>query len=131
MNRSTAGADQDRGLEEGLEPLKRWAKRLLDGVIQDDLGCRDLEFVWVDPQAVDPSAQSAIDDTALRNGTATIDEVRARRGLAPLPHGAGAEARVYTATGLQPLTGGAAAQQSVKEPLTDAGPSAEPRSGPG
>src|ERR1700759_1299032 len=39
MNRATAGADQDRASEEGLEPLKLWTKRLIDGVIQDDQGC--------------------------------------------------------------------------------------------
>ena len=103
MNRGTAGEDQDRGLEEGLEPLKRWAKRLIDAVIQDDLGCPDLEFAWVDPQGVDPTAQADIDDKALRNGSATIDEVRARRGLAPLLNGVGAAARVYGAAGAAPL----------------------------
>ncbi len=103
MNRGTAGADQDRGLEEGLEPLKRWAKRLIDGVIQEDLGCPDLEFAWNDAAAVDPVAQSGIDDVSLRNGSATIDEIRARRGLAPLPDGAGAIARVYGSTGAEVL----------------------------
>lgn len=91
MNRATAGADQDRGLEEGLEPLKRWAKRLIDGVIQDDLGCPDLEFAWNDAPTVDAMQQAQIDDLALRNGTATVDEVRARRGLGPLPKGDAAE----------------------------------------
>ena len=104
MNRGTAGADQDRGLEEGLEPLKRWAKRLIDGVIQDDLGCPDLAFAWNDAPVVDPVAQAGIDDVCLRNGSATIDEVRARRGLAPLPKGAGVAARIYAGTGAQAVT---------------------------
>jgi hypothetical protein len=108
MNRSTAGADKDRGLEEGLEPIKRWAKRLIDGVIQDDLGCPDLEFAWNDAVAVDPMQQAQIDDLSLRNGTATIDEVRARRGLAPLPNGEGAVARTYTASGVVPISANAA-----------------------
>ena len=99
MNRGTAGADQERGLEEGIEPLKRWAKRLVDGVIQDDLACPDLEFAWNDGAEVDPGKQATIDDLALRNGSATIDEVRARRGLPPLPNGAGAKALVYGAGG--------------------------------
>jgi hypothetical protein len=86
-NRATAGADQDRGLEEGLEPLKRWAKRLIDSVIQDDFGYADLEFAWNDAPTVDPMQQAQIDDLALRNGSATVDEVRARRGLGPLPKG--------------------------------------------
>lgn len=103
MNRGTAGEDQDRSLEEGLEPIKLWAKRLIDGVIQDEQGCPDLEFAWKDAVAVDPSAQATIDDLSLRNGSATIDEVRARRGMAPLPNGQGAEARIYTATGAATL----------------------------
>jgi hypothetical protein len=97
MNKGTAGEDQDRGLEEGLEPIKLWAKRLIDGVIQDDLGCADLEFAWNDAPVVDAVAQAGIDDLALRNGSATIDEVRARRGQAPLPDGQGAGARIYGA----------------------------------
>ena len=74
------GQDQDRGLEEGLEPIKLWAKRLIDGVIQDEQGCDDLEFSWNDAPTIDPVAQAGIDDVSLRNGSATIDEVRARRG---------------------------------------------------
>ena len=87
MNRATAGADQDRGLQEGLEPLKLWAKRLIDGVIQDDLGGVGLEFSWNDAPAIDPLKQAQIDDLALRNGSATVNEVRARRGMPPIPGG--------------------------------------------
>jgi hypothetical protein len=36
MNKGTAGEDQDRSLEEGLEPLKLWRKRLIDGIIAED-----------------------------------------------------------------------------------------------
>jgi hypothetical protein len=99
MNRGTAGADQDRGQEEGLEPVKLWVKRLIDGVIQDELGCPDLEFCWSDAVEVDPVAQASVDDLALRNGSATIDEVRDRRGQAPLPGGEGSQALIYTGAG--------------------------------
>ena len=112
MNRSTAGADKDRSMEEGVEPIKLWAKRLIDGVIQDEQGCPDLEFAWNDAVAVDPLQQAQIDDLSLRNGSATIDEVRDRRGQAPLPNGAGAQARTYTATGVTPLTATPAATTS-------------------
>ena len=99
MNKGTAGEDQDRGLEEGLEPIKLWAKRLIDGVLQDELGAPDLEFSWNDAPGVDPVAQASIDDLSLRNGSTTIDEVRDRRGQGPLPNGAGAKPLIYTATG--------------------------------
>jgi len=116
MNRSTAGADKDRGVEEGVEPIKLWAKRLIDAVIQDEQGCPDLEFAWNDAVAVDPLQQAQIDDLSLRNGSTTIDEVRDRRGQAPLPNGAGAQARTYTATGVTPLTATASATTSGAGP---------------
>ena len=103
MNRSTSQSDQDRSAEEGAEPLKRWAKRLIDGVIQDDQGCPDLEFSWNDAAEVDPAKQASIDDVSLRNGSATIDEVRNRRGQPPLPSGEGAVARIYSGAGANPV----------------------------
>ena len=103
MNRSTSQSDQDRSTQEGAEPLKRWAKRLIDGVIQDDQGCPDLEFAWNDAAEVDPAKQASIDDLCLRNGSATIDEVRNRRGQPPLPGGEGAIARIYTGAGANPV----------------------------
>ena len=103
MNRSTSQSDQDRSAEEGAEPLKRWAKRLIDGVIQADQGCPDLEFSWNDAAEVDPAKQATIDDVCLRNGSATIDEVRNRRGQPPLPDGEGAVARIYTGAGASPV----------------------------
>ncbi|MDR3512398.1 MAG: phage portal protein [Caulobacteraceae bacterium] len=119
MNKGTAGEDQDRGLEEGLEPIKHWVKRLIDGVIQDEQGCPDLEFAWNDAAMVDPAAQANIDDVSLRNGSTTIDEVRARRGQAPLPDGQGAKARIYGGQGAVEL--GAAttpARPSASPPAT-------------
>ncbi|MDR3508422.1 MAG: phage portal protein [Caulobacteraceae bacterium] len=85
MNKSTAGEDQSRGLQEGLEPLKRWAKRLINGVIHNDLGAPDLEFCWNDGAVIDPLVQARIDDIAIRNGSLSVTEVRARLGLGPLP----------------------------------------------
>ena len=97
MNRATAGEDQDRSLEEGLSPLKLWVKRLIDEVNETEFGETDLEFVWADAPEIDPTQQAEIDDKALRNGSATINEVRARRGLAPV---AGGDApRIYGAAG--------------------------------
>lgn len=99
MNKGTAGEDQDRGLEEGVEPIKLWVKRVLDGVIQDDLEQPDLEFGWDDTIDVSPEIQSRIDDQNLRNGSTVIDEVRHRRGQAPLPDGLGARPLVYAGSG--------------------------------
>jgi hypothetical protein len=95
MNRATAGEDQDRSLEEGLAPLKLWVKRLVDAVNEREFGETDLEFAWHQPPQIDPLLQSQIDDVDLRNGSATVNEIRARRGLPAL---AGGDApRVYGA----------------------------------
>ena len=53
-------------------------------MIQDDLGAPGLEFCWNDTPTVDPMVQARIDDLAIRNGSMSINEVRARRGMPPL-----------------------------------------------
>jgi len=103
MNRATAGEDQDRSLEEGLAPLKHWVKRLVDEVNEAEFGETDLEFAWIDAPQMDPNVQAEIDDKALRNGSATINEVRASRGLAPVA--GGDEPRIYAGTGATALSG--------------------------
>lgn len=103
MNKGTAGEDQERALEEGLEPLKLWVKRWIDGLIQGEMGCPGLEFVWLDNQTIDPKVQTDIDDKNVRNGSTSIDEIRAGRGEDPLPNGQGAEPMIYTTTGAMTL----------------------------
>jgi hypothetical protein len=103
MNRATAGEDQSRSLEEGLSPLKLWVKRLVDGVNEAEFGETDLEFAWHDSPEIDALVQSQIDDACLKNGSATINEIRARRGLGAID--GGDTPRIYTATGATPLTG--------------------------
>jgi hypothetical protein len=118
MNRSTGETDQERAQEEGLEPLKLWAKRWIDDVIQDEMGYADLEFVWVKEDSTDAKEQSEIDNTALRNGSATIDQIRDARGEDPLPDGLGAKPLIYTASGAVTL-------ESVLNP-PEPEPAAEP-----
>ena len=103
MNRSTGQTDQDRAMEEGLEPLKLWVKRLIDGVNEDEFGIDDLEFAWMDTPEIDPAKQAEIDNTNLRNASATIDEVRDARGDDPLPDGLGAKPMIFTSTGAMTL----------------------------
>lgn len=104
MNRATADNDSERALEDGREPLMAWAKQILDGVIQDDLGFTDLEFDWDVAQDIDSKTQSEIDDLNLRNGSRTLDEVRDARGENPYPDGIGAEPMIYIANGVVRLS---------------------------
>jgi hypothetical protein len=95
--------DQERSLEEGLEPLQLWMKRWIDDVIQIEFGHADLEFAFVKATSIDPQVQSEIDDRDLRNGSKTIDEVRHARGDDPLADGLGAKPMLYTSGGAVPL----------------------------
>lgn len=99
MNFATAGQADDQGKEEGISGRKLWWKEVADAVIQHDFGFEDLEWAWIAEQDIDPDTQNTIDDRDLRNGSRTLDEVRHRRGLPPLPDGQGAVARVYTGSG--------------------------------
>ena len=125
MNRATAGEDQSRALEEGLEPIKLWVKRLVDEVNEEEFGETQLEFAWRDVVEVDPQTQSHIDDTALRNGSATVNEVRARRGLAPVT--GGDEPRIYGAAA-QGLT--ASTSQHAEPSLAPSGAAGKERGDP-
>jgi len=102
--------DQERSLEEGLEPLQLWMKRWIDDVIQIDFGYSDLEFAFVKATSIDPQVQSEIDDRDLRNGSKMIDEVRHARGDDPLPDGLGAKPMLYTSAGAVLLKDVAAGQ---------------------
>jgi hypothetical protein len=84
---------------------------MLDNVIQDDLGYSDLEFSWLTERDLDAEKQARIDDLNLRNGSRTLDEVRAARGDDPYAGGAGANPLVYTSTGVVTL------EASLAEPV--------------
>jgi hypothetical protein len=56
MNKGTAGEDQERALEEGLEPLKLWRQRWLTELIATEFDAPDLEFVFAKKrQSMPPS----------------------------------------------------------------------------
>ena len=103
MNKGTAGEDQERALEEGLEPIKLHRKRFIDQIIETEFNAPDLEFVYAEERTIDAKLQMEIDDKALRNGSATIDEVRDRRGEDPLPDGLGNVPRVYLGAAVLPV----------------------------
>ena len=87
VNRATAQSAQETALEEGLAPLARWVKRLVDSVIQDRMGHPDLEFVWSDVRPTDPKDQASILDIYVKDGVFTLNEARDTLGLAPVQGG--------------------------------------------
>jgi HK97 family phage portal protein len=101
VNRATAETAQHSALAEGLAPLMGWVKRLVDHVIQDRMGQRDLEFAWIDPRPNDPSEQAKILDTYVRSGIYTVNEARDMLGFDPVA--GGDRAMVYGGQGPIPL----------------------------
>src|SRR5271165_3583504 len=67
--------------QEGLVPLKSWIKNALDQVIQVCMGEKDLEFVWVGDDAIDPLQQAQTLNILVSAGIKTRAEARAELGL--------------------------------------------------
>ena len=63
---------------------------------------------------IDPSVQGDVDDKSLRNGSATINEIRARRGQGPVD--GGDTPRIYAGTGATPLAAAPQTPAPVQTP---------------
>ena len=87
VNRATAQTAQDTALNEGLAPLMGWVKRLVDSVIQNRMGHRDLEFAWSDMRFTDPREQSAALTSYVKEGIYTVNEARSILALNPIEGG--------------------------------------------
>jgi len=87
VNRATAQTAQEAAQEEGLAPLLGWVKRHIDGVIQDRMGHRDLEFAWSDVRPTDPTDQATILGNYVKDGIYTLNEARDILGLSPVAGG--------------------------------------------
>lgn len=85
MNRSTSDNAKEAADEEGVQPITRWVKELMDEIIQDRLGFADLEFNFEDKEAQDPLERAQIDQIYVNCGVLVPNEVRADLGLEPLP----------------------------------------------
>lgn len=101
VNRATAESAHDQALEEGLAPLKKWAKRLIDRIIAIDLGLPALEFAWADQRDQDPKGAAEIETGYVRAGIKSINEARAGLGLDPVA--GGERPMVATGQGYQPI----------------------------
>jgi phage portal protein BeeE len=91
INRATADALLDSAFRTAVVPTARlYAEHLTREVLGRALGWHDLEFVFDDLDALDQRALAELDEILLRSDVLLPDEVRARRGLPPLPGGWGA-----------------------------------------
>src|SRR5579862_707090 len=87
MNRATAESQDAQALREGMAPLMRWLKRVVDEVLARTMGWPDLELVWRDTTEQDPQKQAEIATSLVAAGIQTRNEARAALGLSPLPDG--------------------------------------------
>lgn len=84
LNRATSEVQKDLSEAKGYGSVLSLIKEILNQeVIWKDFGYDDIEFEWVSPDSLDPEVASRIHDTALRNGTMTINEVRKQMGESP------------------------------------------------
>lgn len=94
QNRATAETAKSTADEEGLQPLKKWLKGLMDDILLAEFG-PELEFKWMDDAATDAKKEAETDAIYVQNGIKTRDEVRDKMGLERL----GGEAAQLTTNG--------------------------------
>jgi phage portal protein BeeE len=88
VNRSTAGALMDEAFHSAITPLARLlAEHLTQDLFAKRLGWREFEFVFNELDSRDEMSEIQIQTALLAAGVLTVNEVRAMRGLAPLPEG--------------------------------------------
>ena len=80
---NTAETAQEAALEEGLEPIMKWVKDLIDFILLKYWGHSDLEFVWDDDELPEPEELVGINTSYVTRGIKHIDEARMDLGLEP------------------------------------------------
>ena len=83
-NRATGETQKELAEEEGLWPILKWVKRLIDRVLLEDFGEEDVEFVWGEDAQVDASQQAQVLTSYVAAGILTRNEARAQLGQAPV-----------------------------------------------
>lgn len=126
MNRSTAETGQEAALAEGLAPLMKWWKALIDNMLVR-MGRADCEFAFEDEEAIDPTQRAAIHKTYLDTGVLTRNEVRDSLGKDPIP---GGDEPLLTPPPTAP-PGQPGAPQATPAPASPAGPGKGPAPAPG
>jgi capsid portal protein len=86
LNKATSQTQQNISEEKGYGSILHLLKEVFNQeIIWKDFGYKDIEFDWVADDRTDPIVVSTICDTALKNGTMTINETREKMGLLPFP----------------------------------------------
>ena len=86
VNRATAQTSQETAQAEGLLPVMRWVKGVMDYALARYMGAAEsgIEFKWGEPDKVSPVEQASIHKVYLDSKVLTPNEVREDLGLDPL-----------------------------------------------
>jgi hypothetical protein len=86
VNQSTASEQADEAFRSAIAPLaKLVAEHLTRDLFAKKLGWAEFEFVFNELDARDEMTEVTMQTTLLNAGVLTVNEVRAMRGLGPLP----------------------------------------------
>ncbi|HEX4007858.1 MAG TPA: phage portal protein [Acidobacteriaceae bacterium] len=94
VNRSTAAELLDEAFHSAIVPLARLiAEHLTRDLFAKRLGWTEFEFVFNDLDTTDEMEEVQMQTALLAAGVLTVNEVRAMRGLSPLPESGGSETK--------------------------------------
>ena len=122
--RTTSDVLQEAALDEGLAPLKQWVRDLMNYILRFHFGYADLEFQWIAENPLDPQSQATMLTAYLKTGAMTVNEVRQKIGMDPIPDGD--TALVYTASGATPFAEILAPKPVIPPPADDTQPGTMP-----
>lgn len=94
VNKATAENDRNISEDVGLKPLMQFIRDWINDVIQNDLGMKDIGFNWVQSTAGSEYENAQALSLYVTSGIMTVDEVRAEKGMDPLPEEERPEAKV-------------------------------------
>ncbi len=89
--------------EEGLWPVLKWIKRLIDGVLIEDFGEAEVEFAWGEDAQIDAGQQAQVLTSYVNAGILTRNEARIKLGQAPVTDPAANVLLVTTGSGPVPV----------------------------
>jgi Domain of unknown function (DUF6883) len=99
LNRATGETQKELAEEEGLWPILKWVKRLIDRVLVEDFGEEEIEFAWGEDAQIDASQQAQILTSYVAAGILTRNEARAQLGQTPVEDDAANALLVTTGSG--------------------------------
>jgi hypothetical protein len=77
-------AEWEIGKERGMFPLANFLKEIMDYIIQEDMGCPHLEFIWSNLNPTNKKEESEVFGQLVRTGAFSVDEWRIAEGLEPI-----------------------------------------------